>query len=233
MENFKKVVRIGMSKDWEDKLFSTYCKINFIDGNLSISGVEGPTPDGNAQGSCGQIIAHDWDFTEYAPGWDSDKVARFREVWERWHLNSMRAGCEHQREIDTTRKVEVVEYGLTSKAYKMRKDAIAAVAFHAQSDKPCRLTATEVALVFLDRSFMPVYSVPADGPLSGCYEVKKREQKAIGRVRPLEHPDGMLGKVCGVCGHRYGSSWLKVEVPEEVLTFLKGLPDTDRTPAWV
>ena len=25
------------------------------------------------------------------------RLARLREIWERWHLNGMRAGCEHQR----------------------------------------------------------------------------------------------------------------------------------------
>lgn len=31
----------------------------------------------------------------------------------------------------------------------------------------------------------------------------------------------------------YGSAWLTVPVPAEVLEFLQGLPDTDITPAWV
>jgi hypothetical protein len=34
-------------------------------------------------------------------------------------------------------------------------------------------------------------------------------------------------------GYVYGSAWLKVDVPVDVLEFLKGLPDTDATPAWV
>lgn len=34
-------------------------------------------------------------------------------------------------------------------------------------------------------------------------------------------------------GYYYGSSWLTVEVPADVLDFLASLPDTDKTPAWV
>lgn len=34
-------------------------------------------------------------------------------------------------------------------------------------------------------------------------------------------------------GYSYGSKWLRVEVPAEVLEFLKSLPDTDKQPAWV
>ena len=34
-------------------------------------------------------------------------------------------------------------------------------------------------------------------------------------------------------GYKYGSSWLSEEVPADVLEWLRGLPDTDVTPAWV
>jgi hypothetical protein len=34
-------------------------------------------------------------------------------------------------------------------------------------------------------------------------------------------------------GYRYGSAWLKEEVPEDVLVWLHALPDTDVVPAWV
>jgi hypothetical protein len=73
----------------------------------------------------------------------------------------------------------------------------------------------------------------AESPLSGCYEVKKREQKAIGWTYPHEHPDGLLTKPCATCGYKYGSSWLKEDLPEAVVSFLSALPDTDVRPAWV
>ncbi len=44
---------------------------------------------------------------------------------------------------------------------------------------------------------------------------------------PKLHPDPSCG------GYRYGSAWLKEAVPEDVLTWLNGLPDTDKAPAWV
>ncbi len=33
--------------------------------------------------------------------------------------------------------------------------------------------------------------------------------------------------------YSYGHAWLFEEVPDEVLDFLRGLPDADKTPAWV
>ncbi len=34
-------------------------------------------------------------------------------------------------------------------------------------------------------------------------------------------------------GHKYGSAWLFRELPKDVVEFLKALPDTNKTPAWV
>jgi len=33
-------------------------------------------------------------------------------------------------------------------------------------------------------------------------------------------------------GYKYGSAWLHEEIPEEVLDFLKSLPDATKQPAW-
>ena len=55
----------------------------------------------------------------------------------------------------------------------------------------------------------------------------------LGWVRPDEHPQGLLTRACPVCGYKYGTRWLTMEVPEEVLVWLHDLPDTDKEPAWV
>jgi hypothetical protein len=34
---------------------------------------------------------------QYAEGWSYDRLIRLCRVWRRWHLNDMRAECEHQR----------------------------------------------------------------------------------------------------------------------------------------
>jgi len=52
-------------------------------------------------------------------------------------------------------------------------------------------------------------------------------------VNREEHPDGLLSYPCPVCGYKYGSSWLREEVPSDVLDFLRNLPPAGRTPAWV
>ena len=52
-------------------------------------------------------------------------------------------------------------------------------------------------------------------------------------VTRQEHQEGLLSHPCPVCGYRYGSAWRKEELPQRVVQFIGGLPDTDRQPAWV
>lgn len=66
---------------------------------LSISGVAGPTSDGNAKGSSGQCL--DYLITpgfKLKPGWDIEMVAKFYNVWKSYHLNDMTSYCSHQEQ---------------------------------------------------------------------------------------------------------------------------------------
>ena len=118
-----------------------YVTIKFQGSRLSITGVEGPKRNGDCNGSCGQITDALSKLTTIDPAWSMGQIVRLRDAWDRWHLNDMQAGCEHQR---------------------------------------------------------------ADG-----WSAKDS-----------------VGKVCAVCGYRFGSSWLKELVPEEVIAFLESLPDS-------
>ena len=149
--SINKVVRLGSVKTYAGRSASIYCKIKFKHGKLSISGVEGPLPSGNALGGCGQIDTHLRDEQEsikLAPSWTRDMIKRFFEVWSEWHLNDMNAECEHQR------------------------------------------------------AFGWKYTTHS-------------------------------GQSCPTCGYQIGTKWLRREVPEDVLDFLRALPETDKTPAWV
>lgn len=96
MSNFTKVVRLGTTAEYGAPC-SIFCKISFTDGNLSITGVEGPRKDGNAKGSCGQIVMslNAANITP-APGWTTELIAQFLDTWNKWHLNNMQAGSPAQ-----------------------------------------------------------------------------------------------------------------------------------------
>ncbi len=227
---FNKTVHIGNGANG-----NVFCKITYSDdGRLSITGVEGPKRDGDAIGSCGQIIMSEWDIKIYAPGWSELLVVQFRHVWDKWHLNGMRPNCEHQVGPEWTSKdVEVVTYGLSSEGHKLRKEAQKESERAALAGEVAALNETGKALL-TDVWFKDMFTPPdADSPLSSLFEVKKRETKRTGWLHTNQHPNGFLAKACPVCGYKYGTKWLKETVPDDVLAFLLGLPDTDVQPAWV
>jgi hypothetical protein len=59
---------------------------------------------------------------------------------------------------------------------------------------------------------------------------EKREQKRAGWVYQGEHPRGVLMKPCPECGYKYGSAWLREEVPADVIDYLCSLPASDACP---
>jgi hypothetical protein len=169
----RKVVRIGTARPtWTQKEFSVFCCIESDGTRLSITGVEGPMSSGNAWGSCGQIVDTIREHIaaralELAPGWSYAKLGYFLQIWDRWHLNDMRAGTPEQMQHLEGIKAEFPGYPVSH--YEWAKERLA-----------------EAGL----------------------------------------QPDPETG-------YSYGSAWLKEDVPEDVLEFLKGLPDTDKQPAWV
>jgi hypothetical protein len=98
---------------------NVFISVKIIDGRLSISGVIGPFSSGNAAGGCGQI---DMEFKHrfaknddkrtrhlitpdeiiFEKEWNAEKWFDLLDVWEKWHLNDMRSGCEHQRAFGWT-----------------------------------------------------------------------------------------------------------------------------------
>ena len=90
--DFTKICRIGSNPD-TGALFVT---INMKGGRLSITGVEGPKANGNCRGSSGQCVDALGEVTDFAPGWNPESAGKLKAIWERWHLNDMRAGSTAQ-----------------------------------------------------------------------------------------------------------------------------------------
>lgn len=103
-----------------------FVKIEYADERLSISGVIGPTRNGNCKGSCGQCIDEISAGTP-AEGWTKETLDKLCEIWKEWHLNDMRSYCEHQKELGWREKareeVTLYHYRLTRKAMDIKKDA--------------------------------------------------------------------------------------------------------------
>ena len=48
----------------------------------------------------------------------------------------------------------------------------------------------------------------------------------LGWLKPEEHPEGLLCRPCPVCGYRYGTSWVREQVPQDVIDWLFFLPES-------
>lgn len=167
-------------------------------------------------------------------------LQKFCDIWYRWHLNDMRPYCQHQKDLGwdklAVKKVTLYNYTLRNEWFSTQRK------LHNEVNK----ILGETGQVFLTEDERETWNLPLQihtwKPLDDVrYEPQKQQEwnegptegKALGWLSPEEHPDGILGKPSPVCGYKYGTSWLKEDVPEDVLQFLYNLPDTTREPAWV
>lgn len=148
-----------------------------------------------------------------------EKVAKLLNVWERWHLNALRSGCEHQRASwDPLAKVELVTYKQTGKVLTKAHATERAAVEQLRQGRTVTYTAEENRLANLPYEIVQDATLPAPGPE---FEVSKRETKTAGWVKPDESPAGLLCKPCEVCGFRYGSAWLYEPLPADVVAFVE------------
>lgn len=222
---------------------NAYCKIEYENGRLSISGVIGPRTNGDCAGSCGQCsdeIRHG----KPAQGWTREMVEKFCNIWDEWHLNDMRPYCRHQKELgwDTiaVKPVTLYHYSLNREASAKKRDAKAAAL--AALKKGESLCPAPDQVLFANLPYEVTLPEEISGEMAQYYEPKKplfagdscsKEVKTLGWLTPDEHPDGILSRPCPVCGYKYGHDWKKEDVPDDVIGWLFALPDTTVEPAWV
>ncbi len=252
MDAFTKTIRPFTTPTHNGGAVSVFCKIKLdAKGRLSITGVEGPKRNGDCYGGAGQIIMHDWDILALAEGWTPEMVSQFRDTWERWHLNDMRAYSPEMRAAGWHEKAlaPMLGYEFTrtrewSDAHRAAEKAAIEAARAGETFTP-----TPEQVDALSRPYsVTIWTAEGDsepaapdgmerarnigGHASG--NVKAPERKTLGWLKPSEHPDGLLGrKLNPDDSHGYGGKWWAEAVPADVLEWLKALPDADKTPAWV
>ena len=99
MEAFKRIV---------NPYGKVYITIAWNGKRLSIIGVEGPRANGNCAGACGQLSKR----TNYicTDSWHALMVNQLWDIWDRWHLNDMRAGTPEQERIKCTILAQGIKY---------------------------------------------------------------------------------------------------------------------------
>jgi len=240
----KKIINPCMCEVYEGKITRAFAGIEFKDGRLSISGVIGPKNNGDCLGSCGQCTE---EIRKGSPSdnWTEEMLQKLCDIWDEWHLNDMRPYCEHQKQLGwdklASKKVTLYHYRITGEASKQKRKA--------EEDALAALKNGEmfipggVQVMFANLPYeITTHEEGMSGIAAEYYEPKKpiyqgnggpTEEKSLGWLRTEEHPDGILSKLCPVCGYKYGNAWKKEDVPKDVIDWLFSLPDTEVTPAWV
>lgn len=235
----KKIInpcRCIVGKRW----YEAYAEIEYENGNLSIHGVVGPMLSGNCMGSAGQCVEK-IRAGEPTEKWDKEMLQKFCDIWDRWHLNDMNPCCEHQRELGWLEKarenVTLYHFRLKREVLDAQKEAEKAAIAALKAGKPFYPTKEQTRVANLAHSIVTsdMYAPEEYEPKKPLYpgDTGLTETKALGCLRPEEHPEGLLCRPCPVCGYKYGHSWKKEEVPEEIIEWLFNLPKTKRKPAWV
>jgi hypothetical protein len=201
---------------------------------LSITGHYGY---GNS-GGWGQIIDELKNIKNYAPGWNYKKAMKLRGIWQRWHMNGSRAYCEHQRELGwmekACEKVTLYHWRIARAWTAIIDDeeksivAAARMGFQKAMSQDARIASLLPKKVTHHEPNFPQtatahYYEPAQPMYKGDSYSRPSEEKALGWLKPNEHPEGILTKPCPVCGYKYGSAWLHEDVPQDVLDWLQSL----------
>lgn len=255
MKPFKKIVRIGTKKEYNSKGVEVdaniFCEIKYEKKQddkyvLSITGVVGPSANGGALGSCGQICMSalaDIDEVSPAPKWDKSMISQFMQIWDTWHLNDMNAATPEMKEAgwleQAKKEIFLYSFAMTRANRNRMADISSKIERAALNDEAVTLSDEEKRL--LKSPFYKdiyAYELP-EAPefmeqakdFRNDYKAFRIERKTLGWVRPDEHPDGLLGRM--LKGKGYGSAWYYEPVPDDVLVWLKALPDTDKMPAWI
>lgn len=220
-----------------------FCEIQFENGRLSITGVIGPLRSGDCRGCAGQRVD---EIREGRPcdEWTREMLDKFCSIWDEWHLNDMRPYCKHQKELGWDKlavtPVTLYHYRLNSKTLR-RKESMKKSSWKMLCDgMTAALSDDQIEVAKLPYSITLPHEISGDAAL--YYEPQKSlypgmtgatETKTLGWLHPDEHPDGILGKPCPVCGYQYGHAWQTEEVPQEVIDWLFNLPESPVVPAWV
>jgi len=189
-------------------------KIKFDGKRLSITG---DVHDNRSSSMFGQInLSIKPKDIKPLPSWNTPKIAYLWAIWDRWHLNDLRPRCEHQRNWDTSKELEIPVYIWTTAFYNIMQRAESGE-MPTHEYELFRIISKRVHDTLFDNNREHVTELME----GNCIKIKETKKQKAGWTTQKEHPEGLLGKPCEICGYKYGSAWLLEPVPEEILEWLK------------
>jgi len=153
---------------------------------------------------------------------DREDLEQLFSFWERWHLNDLHAGCEHQRKENWgTEKITLYRYQMNTEMFNKQR-AIQKKAEEQLANKGT-VTVTKEEQEILNLPYTmevteeKIRELPA---LLKNYEEKSKDTKTSSWIYPTQHPRGVLTKPCPVCGYKFGTAWKMEPLPQTVIDWL-------------
>ena len=132
-------------------------------------------------------------------------------LWQKYHLNGMRAWCQHEHEENPSEKIKV---------YKLR--------YNEEGKRLSKIRDLDIFKQYIEVTEEGMKNVPMalyELQASKIFNETGIEEKSRGWVTYNEvfSPDGLIGKPCKVCGAKYGHSWYFHPIPENDLKRIEAL----------
>jgi len=215
------------------KAYQNGKKINAVDVSIELSGTQGEeefTASGTVWNATKTDCIMGGQCLDELFQHDELKVnPTFKEIyrlWKAYHLNGMHPECEHQKALGWEEKAEeqVNIYTFTMDADTIRAQKIleSKVLQAAKYGEEYLTTQDEQLLLGLNYS-VKTHCDTLPENISKFYKRKDTEQKTLGWLHEKDHPDGILGKPCPVCGYKYGTAWKHHPIPADDLAIIKKL----------
>lgn len=252
MKNFTKIINpTTSSSKYYKSPFNNYIKIEYTDNKLSITGVMGPTSNGDCKGHAGQNIDticnldNNYYNTKPTKDFTESDLKKLVDIWNEYHLNDMKPYDVEMKKLgwDKLAKKEIykITLELNTETWMLQNKIKTYCMTSLKETGSANISEKEREVLNLKLRKI-IYSYDKDKfDIPQYYEFDKNsrtkeldiEKTTLGWIYPEEYPDELLGKLCEESGNRYGEAWYKQEIPEDILEWLYNLPDAENKPAWI
>ena len=148
------------------------------------------------------------------------KITRMVDIWKKYHLNGMHPECEHQRELGWCEMAnETIDYS----RYCLKSEILLKQNGLNEYIDEILKTSGKITLSEDERILkgLPYFTYNLDGENAEYYKLDKKEERRRRELAYKEDQRGLILKPCPVCGHKYGSEWLYMPIPEDVIAEIK------------
>jgi hypothetical protein len=239
MSDMVRIINPVTKRVGKGKSFQAYVRIKFSErGELSILEYEGTEKQrATTFADFGKLLLCE-NFSKFNNGFNKENIEELVKIRNRWHFNSYSQMCEHQIVSGVVekgmQKVGMNWFETSLYTHNRQKEIEKKILQFIENNDEFSLTKEEMTLMCLPHCLMTYRSQPQECVRKFYFEepVNSYNMSLIS-LSKNEHPDGLLGETCLVCGHEIGEGSCFVSVPQDVIDWLFSLPEAEHVPEWL